>query len=89
MGKEQMQVIMGSQNMNRQRQILLVLTSKCLKNQTHYLPRQLADVVVDRCDSAKKVKKIVDVVAVEAFNDVQEEEVVDKIKILGFLNNFQ
>ena len=55
--------------MNCPRQLLFVLTFKCLKNRTQYLPKYLADMVVEMCNSAEIVEEIVDAVATEAFNN--------------------
>ena len=78
---------MGSQNMNCHCQILFVLTFKCLKNRTQYLPKQLADMVVEMCNSAEIVEEIVDVVATEAFNNKQEEEVVNQMNNTQMIKN--
>ena len=80
---EQVQNIMGSQNMNCQRQMLLVLY---LKNQTQYLPRQMADMELEMCNSANIAEEIVDAVATEAFNDKEEEEVVNKMNNTQMIN---
>ena len=82
-----MQVIMGSQNMNCHCQILFVLTFKCLQNRTQYLPKQLADMVVEMCNSAEIVEEIVDAVATEAFNNKQEEEVVNQMNNTQMIKN--
>ena len=80
---EQVQNIMGSQNMNCQRQMLLVLY---LKNPTQYLPRQMADMELEMCNSANIAEEIVDAVATEAFNDKEEEEVVNKMNNTQMIN---
>ena len=80
---EQVQNIMGSQNMNCQRQMLLVLY---LKNQTQYLPRQMADMELEMCNSANIAEEIVDAVATEVFNYNQEEEVVNKMNNTQMIN---
>ena len=80
---EQVQNIMGSQNMNCQRQMLLVLY---LKNPTQYLPRQMADMELEMCNSANIAEEIVDAVATEASNDKEEEEVVNKMNNTQMIN---
>ena len=80
---EQVQNIMGSQNMNCQRQMLLVLY---LKNQTQYLPRQMTDMELEMCNSANIAEEIVDAVATKASNDKEEEEVVNKMNNTQMIN---
>ena len=80
---EQVQNIMGSQNMNCQRQMLLVLY---LKNQTQYLPRQMTDMELEMCNNANIAEEIVDAVATKASNDKEEEEVVNKMNNTQMIN---